>query len=398
MMARQTKLTEWQQAGLIDAETVERIKDYEGHRQKKKRVPLLLIVGLTFVGLALLSFLAANWQAIPVLIKIGLVLVIMVGCYVLADVSERRTIWNPVAFRILGIIAFAGALIVTVQSFHMSMQGSFIGWAVFLAALAHFFTWRHPAYAILAFLSGLNIFTGVGGFGSEYATFLDWTSIVFVVMVSLAWFYFSQSFPSLILSWLFLYLAGLELFALISYDGVLWPIWTLFALVPLLLVVKQDQDRHFLYRLYLIVGAINSLIYLTVRAETTESVIPLEEAVALAVFGLAIGYLMYQNFRPLLWILPLGVFGFLWFDEQAILIAALVEIIAFVYLIEQERQGRRLTIPFIYFIAVQLTIYFIYAWDRLDMSLFFLVGALLVFLIAGVLWWIRKRREGGIPS
>ena len=50
-MARQTKLMEWQQAGLIDAETVDRIKAYEGHRQKKKRVPLLLIVGLTFVWL-----------------------------------------------------------------------------------------------------------------------------------------------------------------------------------------------------------------------------------------------------------------------------------------------------------------------------------------------------------
>lgn len=397
-MARLTKLMEWQQAGLIDAETINRIKDYETHRQKKKRVPLLLIVGLTFVGLALLSFLAANWQVIPALIKIGLVLVLMVSCYVLADLSERRTIWNPVAFRVLGIIAFAGALIVTVQSFHMSMQGSFIGWAVFLAALGHFFTWRHPAYAILAFIAGLNIFTGVGGFGSEQATFLDWTSIVFLVLVSLAWFYFSQSFPSLILSWLFLYLAGLELFALVSYDGVLWPIWTLFALVPLLLVVKEEAHRQVLYHLYLVVAAINSLIYLTVRAETTDSSIPWGEAIALVVFTIGIGYLVYRKFQPLLWILPLGLFGLLWFDEQAILIAALVEILAFVYLIERERQGSRLTIPFLYFIAVQLTIYFIYAWNRLDMSLFFLVGAVLVFLIASILWWIRKRREGGVTS
>ncbi|OIN66715.1 hypothetical protein BLD48_09320 [Exiguobacterium sp. KRL4] len=397
-MARLTKLMEWQQAGLIDAETTQRIKDYETHRQKKQRVPLLLIIGLTFVGLALLSFLAANWQVIPALIKIGLVLVIMVSCYVLADLSERRTIWNPVAFRILGLVAFAGALIVTVQSFHMSMQGTFIGWAVFVAALAHFFTWRHTAYAVFAFIAGLNIFTGIGGFGSEQATFLDWTSIVFLVLVSLAWFYFSQSLPSLVFSWLFLYFSGLELFALVSYDGVLWPIWTLFILVPLLLVVKQEVHRQFLYHLYLVVAAINSLVYLTVRAETTNSSIPWGEAIALAIFAVAIGYLMYQKFRPLLWLLPLGLFGLLWFDEQAILIAALVEIIAFVYLIEQERKGHRLTIAFVYFIAVQLTIYVIYAWDRLDMSLFFLVGALLVFFVAGVLWWIRKRREGGVPS
>lgn len=397
-MARLTKLMEWQQAGLIDAETTQRIKDYETHRQKKQRVPLLLIIGLTFVGLALLSFLAANWQVIPALIKIGLVLVIMVSCYVLADLSERRTIWNPVAFRILGLVAFAGALIVTVQSFHMSMQGAFIGWAVFVAALAHFFTWRHTAYAVFAFIAGLNIFTGIGGFGSEQATFLDWTSIVFLVIVSLAWFYFSQSLPSLVFSWLFLYFSGLELFALVSYDGVLWPIWTLFILVPLLLVVKQEVHRQFLYHLYLVVAAINSLVYLTVRAETTNSSIPWGEAIALAIFAVAIGYLMYQKFRPLLWLLPLGLFGLLWFDEQAILIAALVEIIAFVYLIEQERKGHRLTIAFVYFIAVQLTIYVIYAWDRLDMSLFFLVGALLVFFVAGVLWWIRKRREGGVPS
>ncbi|AFS69374.1 DUF2157 domain-containing protein [Exiguobacterium antarcticum] len=397
-MARLTKLMEWQQAGLIDAETIERIKDYETHRQKKQRVPLLLIIGLTFVGLALLSFLAANWQVIPALIKIGLVLVIMVSCYVFADLSERRAIWNPVTFRILGLVAFVGALIVTVQSFHMSMQGSFIGWAVFVAALAHFFTWRHTAYAVFAFIASLNILTAGGGFGSEQATFLDWTSIVFLVLVSLAWFYFSQSLPSLVFSWLVLYFSGLELFVLVSYDGVLWPIWTLFILVPLLLVVKHDVHRQFLYHLYLVVAAINSLVYLTVRAETTNASIPWGEAIVLAVFGVAIGYLIYQKFRPLLWLLPLGLFGLLWFDEQAILIAALVEIIAFVYLIEQERRGHRLTIAFVYFIAVQLTIYFIYAWDRLDMSLFFLVGALLVFFVAGVLWWVRKRREGGVPS
>ena len=75
--------------------------------------------------------------------------------------------------------------------------------------------------------------------------------------------------------------------------------------------------------------------------------------------------------------------------------AILVEVMAFVYLIERERTGHRLLIPFVYFIAVQLTVYFIYAWNRLDMSLFFLGGALLVFLIAGVLWWMQRRREGG---
>ncbi len=75
--------------------------------------------------------------------------------------------------------------------------------------------------------------------------------------------------------------------------------------------------------------------------------------------------------------------------------AILVEVMAFVYLIERERTGHRLLIPFVYFITVQLTVYFIYAWNCLNMSLFFLGGALLVFLIAGVLWWMQRRREGG---
>ncbi|WP_214894081.1 DUF2157 domain-containing protein [Exiguobacterium sp. H66] len=394
-MARLTKLKEWQEAGLLDAETVDRIEAYEHKHQVKKRTPLLLIVGLTFVGLALLSFLAANWQVIPALVKIGLVLVIMISCYVLADISERRTIWNPVAFRILGILAFLGALIVTVQSFHMSLESSFIAWVIFLMALGHFFVWRHAAYAVVAFLAGLNIFTGIGSFGSEYATFLDWTSFVCLILISVAWFYFSQTFPSLIFSWLLLYFAGLELFFLVSYEGILWPIWTLFFLVPLLLLVREEQKRPLLYALYLVTAAINSLVYLSVRAETTTAPISLVETILLVLAAAAVGSLIYVRYRPLLFIVPLGLVGLLWFEEQAILMAIVVEVMAFVYLIERERTGHRLLIPFVYFIAVQLTVYFIYAWNRLNMSLFFLGGALLVFLIAGVLWWMQRRREGG---
>ncbi len=182
------KIREWQDAGLLDEATVERILNYENQRSTKQRLPLLLIIGGTFVVLAVFSFLAANWQAMPVGWKIGLVVVLMWSCYIVADLSERRHILHPIVFRIGGILAFGASILVVVQSFHLPMEGSLLGWCVFVAALVHYVLWRHEAYGVVAFLSGWTIFTSLGGFGQEQASYLDWTSFSLMIILSFSWF------------------------------------------------------------------------------------------------------------------------------------------------------------------------------------------------------------------
>lgn len=395
-MKQLRKIKEWQDAGLLDESTVERIVNYENQRSTKQRLPLLLIIGGTFVVLAVFSFLAANWQAMSVGWKIGLVVALMWGCYVMADLSERRSILHPIIFRIGGILAFGASILVVVQSFHLPMEGALLGWCVFVAALVHYVLWRHEAYSVVAFLSGWTIFTSLGGFGQEQASYLDWTSFSLMVILSFSWFYFSQRLPSLLFSWLFLFFSGLSLFLLVSYDGFLWPVWSLFLLVPVLWLVREASNRRIVEMVYLVVAAVSSIIYLSVRAESSVALPSVTEAVLLAVLAVGLGIFFYQKRRGLLFIVPLGFVGVLWLDEQAILLAILFELSALLYLLYQERRHAVVWPAFLYFILVQIAIYVIYAWDRLNMSLFFLIGALLIFLLSGVLWWLRRR--GGVTS
>ncbi|HAE0521362.1 TPA_asm: DUF2157 domain-containing protein, partial [Salmonella enterica subsp. enterica serovar Enteritidis str. P125109] len=370
--------------------------NYEKQRSTKQRLPLLLIVGGTFVVLAVFSFLSANWQAMPIGWKIGLVVALMWICYIMADLSERRRILHPVVFRIGGILAFGASILVVVQSFHLPMEGSLLSWCMFVAALVHYMLWRHEAYGVVAFLSGWTIFTSLGGFGQEQASYLDWTSFGLMVVLSFNWFYFSQRLPSLLFSWLFLFFSGLSLFLLVSYDGFLWPIWTLFLLVPVLWLVREESNRRIVEMVYLVVAAISSIIYLSVRAESNVVLPSVTEAVLLAIVSTGLGIFLYQKRRGLLLIVPLGFVGVLWIDEQAILLAILFELSALLYLLYRERRHAVVWPAFLYFILVQIAIYVIYAWDRLNMSLFFLIGALLIFLLSGVLWWLR--RKGGVAS
>jgi len=336
------------------------------------------------------------WQPMPVGWKIGLVVVLMWSCYIVADLSERRHILHPIVFRIGGILAFGASILVVVQSFHLPMEGSLLGWCVFVAALVHYVLWRHEAYGVVAFLSGWTIFTSLGGFGQEQASYLDWTSFSLMIILSFSWFYFSQQLPSLLFSWLFLFFSGLSLFLLVSYDGFLWPIWTLFLLVPVLWLVREESNRRIVEMVYLVVAAISSIIYLSVRAESNVVLPSVTEAVLLAIASISLGIFLYQKRRGLLFIVPLGFVGVLWIDEQAILLAILFELSALLYLLYQERRHAVVWPAFLYFILVQIAIYVIYAWDRLNMSLFFLIGALLIFLLSGVLWWLR--RKGGVAS
>lgn len=138
------------------------------------------------------------------------------------------------------------------------------------------------------------------------------------------------------------------------------------------------------------------IVYLALRGETEMSLVDLNwpESIALAAAGLGVLFLAYTRFRDIIWISILGAMGFLLFDDTAIALALVAEVSALAYLIIAQRQNRPLAPGFVYFILVQFVIYVIYAWERLDMSLFFLIGALLLFALSAAAWWLNRKREG----
>lgn len=382
------KLAEWRDEGLIDQASAERILAFEKRQPEKGKLPLLLIIGLIFFALAVFSFIAANWGAIPDLLKVALVVLLMWIFYVLAYYSEKKKFGAPVVFRLLGIAMFGASILITAQTFHFPLSNSVLPWALFIAALAHVFFWRHLSYALAAFIFGaMTLISFVPDAG-----WLEW--IIFIIVV-LGWFYSSRENASLLFSWMLLFFAGLVLWDLAEYSSPLWPVWTLFALVLLLFLVPRER-QELLYPLYLIFGASQMVIYLAFRGETELSLVDLNwpESIVLAVAGLAVLGVAYTKFRPIIWISVLGLMGILLFDETAIALAAAAELTALAYLIYAQRQNFSLALGFVYFIIVQFVIYVIYAWERLDMSLFFLIGALLLFVLSGIAWRFNRKKEG----
>jgi uncharacterized membrane protein len=381
------KVKEWLDAGVIDDKTHLSILTYEQKQPQKRKVPLLLTIGMIFFALAVFSFIAANWGLIPDFARVAIMIALMWGFYVLGHFAETRHFGWPILFRLLGLAMFGASLIVTAQTFHFSMSDSLVPWAIYVAAIAHYFLWRHKAYVILGFIFGIYVLvTAIPTIG--------WGEWLLFIAVTLVWFYFSKAIEPIVCSWLLLFGSGLMLWSLLDYKSSLWPVWTLFVLVSLLFLVPKFEYK--LRPWYLIVGSIILVVYLAIRGETKLTMVDLNwpESIALGVVGLIIAAITWMKFRSIAWISILGLIGLLLFDETAISLAIVAEISALAYLIIAQRKDQPLSLGFVYFIIVQFVIYFIYAWERLDMSLFFLIGAILLFVLSGIGWWLKRKKEG----
>ncbi|EPD50244.1 DUF2157 domain-containing protein [Paenisporosarcina sp. FSL H8-0542] len=386
-MVLKQKLQSWKNEGFIDESTVEKILAFESKQPKPVKIPLLLIIGLIFFSLAVFSFIAANWQAMPDVLRIFLTLSVMWLFYILGHFSEMKKFGQPIIFRLIGLAMFAASIVVTVQTYHFSLYNSFLPWAIFIAALGHYWHWRQFPYAIVAFVFGAQVlFTSVVTLGwFEWGAFLA---------VSLAWFYFSKTPISISFSWILLFGAGLTLWSVVEYDNVLWPIWSLFGVVAFIHFFPEKEQ--IVRPLYLMIGGIQLLVYLAILGETQLSFIEINivESITLAIVGAALLAFSYFRFKKFQWVAALSLIGLLLYDESAIGLAILAEVIALAYLINEHRKDRLLAPGFVFFILVQFVLYFIYAWGRMDVSLFFLIGALLLFALSGIAWRINKKKVG----
>lgn len=383
----QYKVREWQQAGIVDQATVDAITTYEKKQPQKRKIPLLLTIGLIFLTLAVFSFIAANWGAIPDVLKTVTFLAFMWVAYGIAVFSEKRKMGQPVLFYVAGYAFFIAAVLVTLQTFHLPVANSVLPWLAYLAALAHVYLIKHPVFSIASFIAGtlllLSFLPDVG--------WIEWGAFV---LITFAHFYYSQRPEANAFSFIHLFGAGLILWVLVEYESALWPIWTVFALTGLLFL--SEQKKVVVQPLLQLVAAITGIGYLIARGETNLDLVDLTylESGFLLVVGIALAVVLWKWHRPVAWISILGLIGFLLYDETAIGLAILAEIVAFGYLILAQREGRSLRGGFLFFILIQFVIYFIYAWQRLDMALFFLLGAILLFVLAGIGWWLNRKKEG----
>lgn len=383
------KLSEWQRAGLLDDVTVANISAYENKQPQKKKIPLLLTVGLIFFTLAIFSFIAANWNVIPDILKTVTVLIFMWIAYVLADFSVKRHFGYPILFQFLGYVLFLAAVLVTLQTFHLATTNSVLPWFAYIAALVHLYVYRHTLFAVISFIAGIFLLM-------SFVPDVGWVEWLVFVAVTAFHFFKVERPEAVAFSFLHLFGAGLTLWALIEYDSALWAVWTVFALA--IVVWAVPQKAYLTKPLLQVIAGLTGIGYLIARGETDLSLVDVNtlESSLLLVAGVSIASLLWKEHRDIVWISILGVMGFLLLDDTAIALAVLAELVGLGYLVIAQKQDRSLRGGFIFFILIQFVIYFIYAWQRLDMSLFFLIGAILLFALAGIGWWLGRKKEGAV--
>ena len=82
------RLKAWEAAGLVDAATAARIRDWESSHASPVAMRAVIGIAVLAIGLGLISVVAANWDAVPGVVRLGVHFALMVG---LAFWLWRRT-------------------------------------------------------------------------------------------------------------------------------------------------------------------------------------------------------------------------------------------------------------------------------------------------------------------
>jgi uncharacterized membrane protein len=137
-------LARWAEAGLVDAETADRIRAYEHAHAGTKRLRWPILVALAFGGLmvcgGVLLFVAAHWDALSPAMRFSLVIALVGGFHVGAALMAQRFPGMATTLHAIGTVALGGGIALAGQIFNLDEHwpsgilmwaiGAGIGWLV----------------------------------------------------------------------------------------------------------------------------------------------------------------------------------------------------------------------------------------------------------------------------
>ncbi|MEQ8827261.1 MAG: DUF2157 domain-containing protein, partial [Parvibaculum sp.] len=84
------RIARWHEAGLIDAETRDRLVAYEDEHSRPLALWAVFGIGALAIGLGLVSLVAANWEAVPGQVRLALHLALIAGAFAGLWLREDR--------------------------------------------------------------------------------------------------------------------------------------------------------------------------------------------------------------------------------------------------------------------------------------------------------------------
>lgn len=160
------QIDQWQAQGLLDKETADRLqKDVKARNHGFGIGGVLAVLGALLLGAALIMFIAANWEVIPRIWRVALILLVMWGGYLGGAWLQQRSkdtsgdmlagVFAPSLY-LLSAITYGAGIALVGQMYHMSgdLTTATLAWGggVLIAALLL----RAPILCVAAL--------GIGGF------------------------------------------------------------------------------------------------------------------------------------------------------------------------------------------------------------------------------------------
>jgi len=195
-LARQ--LTDWQGVGLIDADTAARIAAFEAARHRPRLPAALAILGFFTMALGIIAIIAANWDAIPIGLRLGLHVALNLGLGAAAWLWRGQGAAKGMPrFRLEGALLLLSlstlALIAHIgQSFHLQgdLAGLLRGWLLLVTPFT-LMAVRAPLHRSL-WLSGLVAWLSAE-LSDYWLTLHEWRLSGTAVMLAFALLYAARA-------------------------------------------------------------------------------------------------------------------------------------------------------------------------------------------------------------
>lgn len=203
------RLADWQGAGLVDAQTAGRIAAFEAARHRPRLPMALATLGGFAVALGLIAIIAANWDAIPIALRLGLHVALNLGLGLFIWMAARSlgdAAGGDGAVGAAGRLRVeAGLLLLSLSTLALvahigqsfQLQGDLTGLTGTWLLLATPFTWllvRAPLHRFL-WLLGLILWVG-SVLADHWLDLHEWRLSGTAVMLCFALLYAARALPS----------------------------------------------------------------------------------------------------------------------------------------------------------------------------------------------------------
>ncbi len=201
-------LEDWRARGLIDASTVTTLEaDIAANTKTRSFTTVIVLLGVICLAFGIMTFVAANWQAMSSLARVGLLFAALWASWGMAAfLQSRGHAWSAQAFVLLACAIFGASIMLIGQIYHIQGKPKDATWLWAMGTIfGALLTRSVPALGLGALLITLWSLMGFGIFNNnnqiEYSYLIYW-----LVCAAGAWWLASRFVAHLLAAGLCLWL------------------------------------------------------------------------------------------------------------------------------------------------------------------------------------------------